>query len=141
MKKLPRVLIVEDEPAIAELIAVNLPAIMTMASTDLNAALGLAGSAVARAMLAMAGGTEIRGVLPGTMTPALMMVMAIANGIIAGFPGTDQNPDAVVAATGAVFWAVLIASGLAVIAALAIPKTPVPRGEPATGEIATTAGG
>ncbi len=34
-------------------------------------------------MLAMADGAEIRGVLPGTMTPALMMVMAIANGVIA----------------------------------------------------------
>jgi len=34
-------------------------------------------------MLAMADGAEIRGVLPGTMPPALMMVMAIANGVIA----------------------------------------------------------
>ncbi len=34
-------------------------------------------------MLAMADGAEIRGALPGTMTPALMMVMAIANGVIA----------------------------------------------------------
>lgn len=34
-------------------------------------------------MLAMADGAEIRGTLPGTMTPALMMVMAIANGVIA----------------------------------------------------------
>jgi Cu+-exporting ATPase len=34
-------------------------------------------------MLAMAGGAEIRGVLPGTMPPALMMVMAISNGLIA----------------------------------------------------------
>ncbi len=34
-------------------------------------------------MLAMAGGGEIRGVLPGTMSPPLMMVMAIANGLIA----------------------------------------------------------
>ena len=34
-------------------------------------------------MLAMADGAEIRGVLPGTMSPGLMMVMAIANGVIA----------------------------------------------------------
>jgi Cu+-exporting ATPase len=34
-------------------------------------------------MLAMAGGAEIRGALSGTMSPALMMVMAIANGLIA----------------------------------------------------------
>ena len=34
-------------------------------------------------MLAMADGAEIRGALPGTMSPALMMVMAIANGVIA----------------------------------------------------------
>ena len=58
------------------------------------------------------------------------MLGAIANGIIAGFPGTDQNPDAVVAATGAVFWAVLIGSVLALVAALAMPKTPVPERRP-----------
>ncbi len=34
-------------------------------------------------MLAMGEGAEIRGVLAGTMTPGLMMVMAIANGLIA----------------------------------------------------------
>lgn len=41
------------------LIAVNLPAIMTMASTDLNAAIGLAGRAIGHAMLAMAGGLVV----------------------------------------------------------------------------------
>ena len=41
------------------LIAVNLPAIMTMASTDLNAAIGLAGSAIGHSMLAMAGGLVV----------------------------------------------------------------------------------
>ncbi len=34
-------------------------------------------------MLTMAQGAEIRGVLPSTMSPVLMMVMAIANGLIA----------------------------------------------------------
>ncbi len=34
-------------------------------------------------MVTMAAGPEIRGALPGTTTPALMMVMAIANGLIA----------------------------------------------------------
>jgi P-type Cu+ transporter len=34
-------------------------------------------------MITMAGGVEIRGAIAGTMTPALMMVMAIANGLIA----------------------------------------------------------
>lgn len=34
-------------------------------------------------MVTMASGPEIRGAIPGTMTPALMMVMAIANGLIA----------------------------------------------------------
>ena len=34
-------------------------------------------------MVTMGDGTEIRGALVGTMTPALMMVMAIANGLIA----------------------------------------------------------
>lgn len=41
------------------LVAVNLPAIMTMASTDLNAAIGLAGRAVGLSMLAMAGGLVV----------------------------------------------------------------------------------
>lgn len=41
------------------MVAVNLPAIMTMASTDLNAAIGLAGRAIGHAMLAMAGGLVV----------------------------------------------------------------------------------
>jgi flagellar biosynthetic protein FlhB len=38
------------------LVSVNLPAIMTMAATDLNAAIGLAGQAIGQAMVALAGG-------------------------------------------------------------------------------------
>src|SRR3546814_5255864 len=38
------------------LVAKSLPAFMMMASTDLNAAIGLAGRAVGHAMLALAGG-------------------------------------------------------------------------------------
>ncbi len=34
-------------------------------------------------LVTMAAGPEIKGALPGTMTPALMMVMAVANGVIA----------------------------------------------------------
>jgi flagellar biosynthetic protein FlhB len=41
------------------LIAINLPAIMTMASTDLNAAVGLAGRAIGHSMLALAGGLVV----------------------------------------------------------------------------------
>ncbi|NIJ39538.1 flagellar biosynthetic protein FlhB [Sphingopyxis panaciterrae] len=41
------------------LVAVNLPAIMTMAATDLNAAIGLAGQAIGQAMVALAGGLVV----------------------------------------------------------------------------------
>ncbi|PZQ24195.1 MAG: flagellar biosynthesis protein FlhB [Sphingopyxis macrogoltabida] len=41
------------------MVAINLPAIMTMASTDLNAAIGLAGTAIGKSMLAMAGGLVV----------------------------------------------------------------------------------
>src|SRR3546814_8635857 len=41
------------------LVAKSLPAFMMMASTDLNAAIGLAGRAVGHAMLALAGGLVI----------------------------------------------------------------------------------
>jgi EmrB/QacA subfamily drug resistance transporter len=75
-----------------------------------------------------------RGVVTGTNMFArsvgsaigVAILGAIANGIYAGYTGADQNPDAVVAATGAVFWAVAIGTVLALIAAIAMPKTPVP---------------
>ena len=41
------------------LVARSLPAVMTMASTDLNAGIGLAGRAIGQAMLALAGGLVI----------------------------------------------------------------------------------
>src|SRR3546814_18826154 len=41
------------------LIARSLPAIMTMASSDLNAALGMAGRSLGHAMLALAGGLVV----------------------------------------------------------------------------------
>ena len=41
------------------LVAVNLPAIMTMAATDLGAAVGLAGQAIGQAMVTLAGGLVI----------------------------------------------------------------------------------
>lgn len=63
---------------------------------------------------------------------------AIANGIIGGFDGGEKNPDAVVSATGAVFIAALIASVLAGVAALAMPKTPVPQPD-VTGPVETAA--
>jgi EmrB/QacA subfamily drug resistance transporter len=86
-----------------------------------------------------------RGVVTGTNIFArsvgsavgVAVLGAIANGIIARYPGTDQNPDAVVAATGAVFIAAVVAALLAGAAAVAMPKTPVPRQDPVTGEIST----
>lgn len=41
------------------LVKVNLPAIMTMAATDLNAAIGLAGQAIGQAMVTLAGGLVV----------------------------------------------------------------------------------
>lgn len=88
-----------------------------------------------------------RGVVTGTNMFArsvgsavgIAIMGAIANGIISGFPGGERNPDAVVAATGAVFVAALVASVLAGIAAVAMPKTPVPDGDLRSGSIGTTA--
>jgi EmrB/QacA subfamily drug resistance transporter len=88
-----------------------------------------------------------RGVVTGTNLFArsvgsavgIAILGAIANAIIAGFPGGESNPDAVVSATGAVFVAALVASVLAGVAALAMPKTPVPDGDLRSGSIGTTA--
>ena len=90
-----------------------------------------------------------RGVVTGTNLFArnvgsavgIAVLGAIANGILAGFPGGEQNPDAVVSATGAVFVAALVASVLAGVAALAMPKTPVPDGDVRSGSIGTSAAG
>lgn len=89
-----------------------------------------------------------RGVVTGTNMFArsvgsavgVAVLGAVANAIIARYPGADQNPDAVVAATGAVFVAVLVASVLAMVAALAMPRTRTPDSVPETGGISTAAG-
>jgi MFS family permease len=89
-----------------------------------------------------------RGVVTGTNMFArsvgsavgVAVLGAIANGIIAGYPGADRNPDAVIAATGAVFLAALVAALLAAVAAFAMPRTPIPDREPRTGEVSTAAG-
>jgi EmrB/QacA subfamily drug resistance transporter len=106
--------------------------------------MGLASVPALIAAQASVGWNE-RGVVTGTNMFArsvgsavgVAVLGAIANGIIGGFPGADENPDAVVAATGAVFVAVLIGAILTAVAAIAMPKTPVPRVEPVTGEITT----
>jgi EmrB/QacA subfamily drug resistance transporter len=83
-----------------------------------------------------------RGVVTGTNMFArsvgsaigVAILGSIANATYAGYAGADQNPDAVVAATGDIFWAVAIGAVLALIAALAMPRTPVPA---ATGSVST----
>jgi EmrB/QacA subfamily drug resistance transporter len=88
-----------------------------------------------------------RGVVTGTNLFArnvgsavgIAVLGAIANGILAGFPGGEENPDAVVSATEAVFVAALVASVLAGVAAVAMPKTPVPDGDVRSGSIGTSA--
>ncbi|MDJ0322076.1 MFS transporter [Pseudarthrobacter sp. PS3-L1] len=49
---------------------------------------------------------------------------AVANAIYAGTPGGNTDPQTVVAASGAVFIAVLIGAALTVVAVLAMPATP-----------------
>jgi len=135
--------------ALAYALTANTPSVIGIAviSFFMGAGLGTTVSPALIAAQASVGWSE-RGVVTGTNLFArnvgsavgVAILGAIANGIIAGYPGTDQNPDAVVAATSAVFWAVVVASGLALIAALAIPKTPVPQRDPVTGEITTAVG-
>jgi EmrB/QacA subfamily drug resistance transporter len=97
-------------------------------------------------------GWDERGVVTGTNLFArnvgsavgVAIFGAIANAIIAGFPRGEQDPQAVVTATGAVFVAVLVAAVLATIAAVTMPKTPLPGAAPAgvsveTGPVATSA--
>ncbi|MEO8093529.1 MAG: MFS transporter [Pseudolysinimonas sp.] len=125
------------------------PSVATIAiiSFVMGVGLGLATAPALIAAQASVGWGE-RGVVTGTNLFArsvgsavgVAILGAIANGIISTYPGGHENPDAVVAATGAVFWAVLIAAVLASVAALAMPKTPRPTIEAPTGEIATAAG-
>jgi MFS family permease len=135
--------------AAAYALTASFPSVATIAITSFGMGFGL-GLATSPALIAAQSsvGWGERGVVTGTNLFArsvgsavgVAVLGAIANGIISGFPGTDKNPDAVVAATGAVFWAVLVAAVLASVAAVAMPKTPVPQRDPATGEV-TTAGG
>lgn len=89
-----------------------------------------------------------RGVVTGTNLFArnigsavgVAVLGAIANAIIAGHPGGEQNPEAMVAATAAVFAAVLVGAVGVLAAAFAMPRMPIPREDPATGEIGTITG-
>jgi MFS family permease len=132
--------------ALAYALTAGTPSVVGIAVISFFMGVGL-GTTTSPALIAAQSsvGWGERGVVTGTNLFArnvgsavgVAVLGAIANGIIAGFPGTDQNPDAVVAATGAVFWAVLVAAVLATVAAFAMPKTPVPTRDPATGEITT----
>ncbi|MEZ5190224.1 MAG: MFS transporter [Schumannella sp.] len=125
------------------------PSVVTVAIICFCMGLGMGLSASPSVVAAQASvGWGERGVVTGTNMFArsvgsavgVAVLGAIANAIIAGYPGADRNPDAVVAATGAVFVAALVASVLAGVAAFAMPRTPVPRTEPTTGSISTAAG-
>lgn len=132
--------------ALGYALTASTPSVITIAVISFFMGVGL-GTATSPALIAAQSsvGWGERGVVTGTNLFArnvgsavgVAVLGAIANAIISGFPGTDENPDAVVAATGAVFWAVVIGSVLALVAAFAMPKTPVPRTEPQTGEVAT----
>jgi EmrB/QacA subfamily drug resistance transporter len=60
---------------------------------------------------------------------------AIANAVFAATGGDEADAASIVSASSAVFIAVVIAAGLTVIAAFAMPRTPVP--EPVEGAAAT----
>ena len=135
--------------ALALALTASMPSVATIAIACfvMGAGLGLSASPAIVAAQSSVGWNE-RGVVTGTNMFArsvgsavgVAILGAIANAIIARFPGADQNPDAVVAATGAVFVAVLIAAVLATVAAFAMPRTRTPDSEPETGEISTAAG-
>lgn len=125
------------------------PSVITIAVVSFVMGFGM-GLSASPALVAAQSSVEWgeRGVVTGTNLFArsvgsavgVAVLGAIANGIIGGFPGADENPDAVVAATGAVFWASLAAAALAAAAAFAMPRMSAPREDPATGEIQTAAG-
>ena len=58
---------------------------------------------------------------------------AIANSVFAASGGDEADAASIVSASSAVFIAVMIAAGLTVIAAFAMPRTPVAKAEPASG--------
>jgi EmrB/QacA subfamily drug resistance transporter len=135
--------------ATAFALTASVPSVLTIAVICFFMGLGLGLSASPAIVAAQSSvGWSERGVVTGTNMFArsvgsavgVAILGAIANAIIARYPGADENPDAVVAATGAVFVAVLVASVLATVAALAMPRTRTPDSEPETGEISTAAG-
>jgi EmrB/QacA subfamily drug resistance transporter len=123
--------------AIGFVLTATAPSVVTVAVVCFVMGLGL-GLVNSPALVAAQSSVDWneRGVVTGTNLFArnvgsavgVAVLGAIANGIVARFPGGEQNPDAVVAATAAVFWAVLVASVLAAVAAVAMPRTPVPLG-------------
>jgi EmrB/QacA subfamily drug resistance transporter len=135
--------------AAAFALTASVPSVATVAVVCffMGFGLGLSTSPAIIAAQASVGWGE-RGVVTGTNMFArsvgsavgVAVLGAIANGIIAGYPGADRNPDAVIAATGAVFLAALVAALLAAVAAFAMPRTPIPDREPRTGEVSTAAG-
>lgn len=135
--------------AIAYALTAGSPSVATIAIISFVMGFGM-GLAVTPALVAAQSSVDWgeRGVVTGTNMFArsagsavgVAVLGAIANGIFAGYPGADQNPDAVVAATGAIFWAIVAGSVLSLVAALAMPKTPVSHREPGTGGIATATG-
>ncbi|HWH26626.1 MAG TPA: MFS transporter [Pseudolysinimonas sp.] len=88
-----------------------------------------------------------RGVVTGTNVFArnvgsavgIAAMGAIANAIFATFPRGESDPHAVVSAATAVFTAALVAAVLAGVAAIVMPKTPVPHGDMRSGSIETAA--
>ncbi|HTL41488.1 MAG TPA: MFS transporter [Pseudolysinimonas sp.] len=121
--------------AVGFVLTASAPSVVTVALVCFVMGLGL-GLVNSPALVAAQASVDWRerGVVTGTNLFArnvgsaigVAVLGAIANAIIARFPGADQNPDAVVAATGAVFWAVLVAALLAAVAAFAMPRTPLP---------------
>lgn len=130
--------------ALAYALTAGAPSVITIAlvSFVMGFGMGLVASPALIAAQASVGWDE-RGVVTGTNIFArnvgsavgVAVLGAIANGIIGSFAGGERDPDAVVAATAAVFWATFAVAVLAIVAAVAIPRQPLPRQDPATGDI------
>lgn len=134
--------------ATAMVLIAPFPSVALIAITCFVMGLGLGLSASPALIAAQASSSwRERGVVTGTNLFArsvgsavgIAILGAVANGIISGYPGGAKNPDAVVTATGAVFVAVLIAAILAGVAAILMPKAPVPDGDVRSGSIGTIA--
>ena len=125
---------------LALLLTAQTPSIILVAISCVVTGLGM-GLAVTPSLIAAQSSVEWneRGVVTGTNLFArsvgsavgVAIFGAIANSVFAAPGGSESDPKTVVAASTAVFAAVLIAAVATVLAAFLMPRTPAPQREPA----------